>query len=61
MTHVGHVHSPIPERLFVVNDPNQLQNVVPKARIHGQLKDVPVFKRERIFKSSRGQKKHKEG
>jgi len=61
MTHVGHVHSPIPERLFVLNDPNQLQNVVHKARIHGHLQDVPVFKRERIFKSSRGPKKHKEG
>lgn len=32
-----------------------------KARIHGHLQDVPVFKRERIFKSSRGPKKHKEG
>ena len=56
MNHVGHVHSPIPERLFVVNDPNQLQNVVPKARINEQLKDVPIFKRERIFKSTRGPK-----
>jgi len=34
MAHAGHVHDPIPERLFVVNDPNKLKNVVPKVHLH---------------------------
>jgi Ca2+-binding EF-hand superfamily protein len=33
--------------------------MIHKARIHKHLNNVPVFKRDRIFRSPRGQKKYK--
>jgi hypothetical protein len=54
LEHAGHIHNPIPERVFKIIDPKKHKNVIPKESLHKHLKNIPIFKREGHLKFNKG-------